>query len=84
MGGGTYLLLTSCYIKSNIPSKQVTYISLFSLLKSLGAWPFLVGGVICLVNSVNERDLSLLNNVVNDFHWQRFLEGHGIIKFPEE
>ena len=39
-----------------------------------GAWPFLVGGVICLVNSVNERDLNLLtsrhmNNVVN------FLEG---------
>ena len=27
-----------------------------------GAWPFLVGGVICLVNSVNERDLSLLNS----------------------
>ena len=26
-----------------------------------GAWPFLVGGVICLVNSVNERDLTLLN-----------------------
>ncbi len=25
-----------------------------------GAWPFLVGGVICLVNSVNERDLSVL------------------------
>ncbi|KAL5697166.1 hypothetical protein ACHQM5_030970 [Ranunculus cassubicifolius] len=22
-----------------------------------GAWPFLVGGAICLVNSVNERDL---------------------------
>ena len=22
-----------------------------------GAWPFLVGGVICLVNSDNERDL---------------------------
>ena len=31
-----------------------------------GAWSFLVGGVICLVNSVNERDLSLLNNSVND------------------
>jgi hypothetical protein len=31
-----------------------------------GAWPFLVGGVICLVNSVNERDPSLLNNSVND------------------
>ena len=25
------------------------------------AWPFLVGGVICLVNSDNERDLNLLN-----------------------
>ena len=32
-----------------------------------GAWPFLVGGVICLVNSVNERDLSLL--------FDYFLEG---------
>ena len=28
-----------------------------------GAWPFLVGGVICLVNSDNERDLGLLNSV---------------------
>jgi len=27
-----------------------------------GAWPFLVGGLICLVNSDNERDLSLLNS----------------------
>ena len=27
-----------------------------------GAWPFVVGGVICLVDSVNERDLSLLNS----------------------
>ena len=30
-----------------------------------GAWPFLVGGVICLVNSVNERDLDLLNSLAN-------------------
>ncbi len=30
-----------------------------------GAWPFLVGGVICLVNSVNERDLDLLNSCAN-------------------
>ena len=30
-----------------------------------GAWPFLVGGVICLVKSVNERDLSLLTSNVN-------------------
>ena len=27
-----------------------------------GAWPFLVGGVICLVNSGNERDSGLLNS----------------------
>ena len=27
-----------------------------------GAWPFLVSGVICLVNSDNERDLSQLNS----------------------
>ncbi len=27
-----------------------------------GARPFLVGGVICLVNSVNERDLNLLTS----------------------
>lgn len=30
-----------------------------------GAWPFLVGGVICLVKSDNERDLILLNSTVN-------------------
>ena len=29
-----------------------------------GAWPFLVGGVICLVKSDNERDLTLLNSGV--------------------
>ena len=27
-----------------------------------GAWPFLVGGVICLLYCVNERDLNLLNS----------------------
>ena len=31
-----------------------------------GAWPFLVGGVICLVNSDNERDLRLLNSSTKD------------------
>ena len=30
-----------------------------------GAWPFLVGGVICLVNSDNERDLRLLNSAAH-------------------
>ena len=28
-----------------------------------GAWPFLVGGAICLVNSDNERDFGLLTSV---------------------
>ena len=41
-----------------------------------GAWPFLVGGVICLVNSVNERDLDLLNSSTKDSLFGRdFLEG---------
>ncbi len=30
-----------------------------------GAWPFLVGGVICLLDCVNERDLDLLNSGEN-------------------
>ncbi len=29
-----------------------------------GAWPFLVGGLPCQVDSGNERDLSLLNSDV--------------------
>jgi len=32
-----------------------------------GAWPFLVGGMICLVNSVNERDPRLLNSMGNAY-----------------
>ena len=36
-----------------------------------GAWPFLVGGVICLVNSVNERDLYLLNSPLQVSAWRR-------------
>ena len=52
-----------------------------------GAWPFLVGGVICLVNSVNERDLNLLNssrNIANYKHLVRVLgegEGRGLALF---
>ena len=42
-----------------------------------GAWPFLVGGVICLVNSVDERDLSLLNSANYDSYlitsWRDFV-----------
>ena len=40
-----------------------------------GAWPFLVGGVICLVNSDNERDLNLLNSHVRLRLVADFLEG---------
>ena len=40
-----------------------------------GAWPFLVGGVICLVNSVNERDLDLLNSWPNPLDWVILLRG---------
>ena len=40
-----------------------------------GAWPFLVGGVICLVNSVNERDLNLLNSYRKLAFLDDFLEG---------
>ncbi|ESO05437.1 hypothetical protein HELRODRAFT_92462 [Helobdella robusta] len=44
-----------------------------------GAWPFLVRGVICLVNSDNERDLILLNRQTNflvglSFGFSVFLE----------
>ena len=42
-----------------------------------GAWPFLVGGVICLVNSVYERDLTLINSVKYDSYlitsWRDFV-----------
>ena len=40
-----------------------------------GAWPFLVGGLICLVNSDNERDLSLLNSRCRPAGSDGFLEG---------
>ncbi len=41
-----------------------------------GAWPFLVGGVICLLNCVNERDLNLLNSYAKSYGFVvNFLEG---------
>ena len=40
-----------------------------------GAWPCLVGGVICLVNSVNERDLNLLNSYANSLVCGQLLRG---------
>ena len=41
-----------------------------------GAWPFLVGGVICLVYSDNERDRRLLNSGAIFAYSVYFLEGH--------
>jgi hypothetical protein len=38
-----------------------------------GAWPFLVGGVICLVNSDNERDRILLNSGANRLPGEGYL-----------
>ncbi len=43
-----------------------------------GAWPFLVGGVICLVNSDNERDLSLLNSYAHLVLFRCWLASGGI------
>jgi hypothetical protein len=45
-----------------------------------GAWPFLVGGVICLVNSDNERDSSLLNRqLMASGHRACLLRGTGVV-----
>ena len=40
-----------------------------------GAWPFLVGGVICLVYSMNERDLNLLNSSIKPRLYDILLRG---------
>ena len=42
-----------------------------------GAWPFLVGGVICLVNSDNERDSVLLTSLDVFFALGILLRGTG-------
>ena len=50
-----------------------------------GAWPFLVGGVICLPNRDNERDPNLLNSRpgLAGILWLRLLRGTGGSK-PQE
>ena len=40
-----------------------------------GAWPFLVGGVICQVNSVNEQDVNQINSNTTLKFQLTFLEG---------
>lgn len=47
-----------------------------------GAWPFLVGGVICLVNSDNERDLNLLTSLIY-YDIYRLLRGTVCFKYME-
>ena len=47
-----------------------------------GAWPILVGGVICLVNSVNERDPCLLNSAASEIHWRVLLRGTWNYQIP--
>ena len=49
-----------------------------------GAWPFLVGGVICLVNSVTERDRCLLNGWSVLTLIAALLRGTWIIKIQED
>ncbi|KAL0642128.1 hypothetical protein Bca4012_103296 [Brassica carinata] len=49
-----------------------------------GAWPFLVGGAICLVNSVNERDLSLLTSYVEASLHGRLLRGTMALNQPKD
>ncbi len=48
-----------------------------------GAWPFLVGGAICLVNSGNERDSNLLNMSMGVLYSHLLLRGTGGFK-PHE
>ncbi|KAI3477570.1 hypothetical protein L1887_60672 [Cichorium endivia] len=58
--------LRRCYFEEIRVLKASLRSTESSFLDSMGggAWPFLVGGAICLVNSVNERDLSLLTSYV--------------------
>lgn len=48
-----------------------------------GAWPFLVGGVICLVYSDNERDFRLLVGINWSFSDLFNLEGHCAFEYGE-
>ena len=48
------------------------------------AWSLLVGGVICLVNDVNERDLNLLNSYAKSGFVANFLEGMLVFNQSQE
>ncbi len=59
------LNLTTRGILPSPDRKRIDRLKLFLDFLGGGAWPFVVGGVICLLNCVNERDLSLLNSCAN-------------------
>ena len=46
-----------------------------------GAWPFLVGGVICLVNSDNGRDLDLLTSEHKRLPGEGLVLGGSLLSF---
>jgi hypothetical protein len=48
---------------------RIDRLKIFLDSMSGGAWPFLVGGVICLVYSVNERDLDWLTSPDQSQDW---------------
>ncbi|WZZ15397.1 hypothetical protein YC2023_108486 [Brassica napus] len=48
-----------------------------------GAWSFLVGGAISLVNSIKERDISLLTSYVEASLHGRLLRGTMAVKAKE-
>ena len=59
---------------------RIDRLKIFLDFEGGGAWPFLVGGAICLVYSVNERDLGLLNSSANPPGFVcNFLEGLSVI-----
>jgi hypothetical protein len=49
-----------------------------------GAWPFLVGGVICLVYSDNERDSGLLTSRLNLLTVHALLRGTSSAQLREK
>jgi len=65
--------------RENLPGpedrRRVSLKSLLDLSVG-GAWPFLVGVVKCLVDSVNERDL---RKIVGDSEGFRWGEGAGVV-----
>ena len=62
---------------------RIDRLKIFLDFEGGGAWPFLVGGAICLVNSDNERDSSLLNRLPAFKRREDFLEGQVAVQ-PHE